>query len=97
MKCYCGCDVFFAVYNLKYISPILCGDPRGGTATVLMYECRVCHQLYPIATTAAEVNKLYQALDPDRKAFVDDLKNTLQEHIAGGLGLEIKGSGVGID
>lgn len=78
MKCYCGADVFSKVYNLKYVSPILCGDPKGGSAAVFMYECRVCRQLYPVATTAAEVDKLYRALDPSRKAVVDDLKAKLE-------------------
>jgi hypothetical protein len=74
MKCYCGADVFAKVFNLKYISAILCGDPQGGTAVVFMYQCTLCRQLYPKATTADEVNKIYQKLHSDQKAYVDDLK-----------------------
>ena len=74
MKCYCGADVFTKVFNLKYISAILCGDPKGGTAVVFMYQCTLCRQLYAKATTADEVNKIYQKLHPDQKALVDDIK-----------------------
>lgn len=80
MKCYCGSDIFTQVFNLKYISPILCGDPQGGTAHVFMWRCSLCGQLYPKATTADEINKIYQKLPPERKAFIDELKLKLKEN-----------------
>ena len=78
MKCYCGADVFIQVFNLKYISPLMCADPKGGTATIFMYQCLLCKQLWSASTTQDEVNKLYQALAPDRKAWVDDKKAELK-------------------
>jgi len=78
MKCYCGADVFMKVFNLKYISPIMCSDPKGGTATVFMYQCILCKQLWPIATTQDEVNKVFQKLPPDRKAWVITKKDELK-------------------
>jgi hypothetical protein len=77
MKCYCGADVFSKVYNLKYISSILCGDPQGATVHVYMYKCALCGQLFPKAVPLAEVEKLYNALDPVRKAQVDAIKAKL--------------------
>ena len=79
MKCYCTADVFSKVYNLKYISPILYGDPKGGSAVVFMYRCTLCGQIYSAATTADEVNKIYQRLPPERKAFVDEIKQKLKD------------------
>ena len=81
MKCYCGADVFTKVFNLKYISPILCQDPKGGTAVVFMYRCTLCGQIYPTATTAAEVEKLYNNLPPERRAFVDKIKEQLKSPV----------------
>jgi hypothetical protein len=82
MKCYCGADVFNQVFNLKYISSILCGDPQGGTATVFMYQCALCKQMYAKSLPAAEVEKLYNALPPERKSFVDALKLQLEQEKA---------------
>ena len=85
MRCYCGADIFQKVHNLKYISPILCQDPQGMTANVFMYKCTLCGQLYPKAVPASEVEKLYNALDPVRRAQVDAIKAKLAEQSAQAL------------
>jgi len=79
MRCYCGCDVFIHVHNLKYISPILCGDPMGRSGVVSMFRCTLCMAMYPKAMTADEVNRIYQKLDPEHKARIDELKAKLKE------------------
>jgi len=79
MKCYCTCDVFTKVFNLKYISPIIYGDPKGGSAFVFMFRCSLCGQIYPTATTADEVNKIYQKLPPERKEFIDEIKKKIKD------------------
>ena len=74
MKCFCGANTFQKKYNLHYISPILCGDPKGMTAEVFMFECSLCKTLWPKATTLDEVNRRYQKLPPDIKTRIDQIK-----------------------
>ena len=73
-KCYCGADIYIKVSNLKYISPILCGDPKGATVDVTFWACAFCGQLYPTALTAGQIANIYQALPPERKTLIDNLK-----------------------
>jgi hypothetical protein len=58
MKCYCGGEMFDKVFNLKYLSPLQVGDPKGGTANVFMYRCLKCGQLYPGAMTQDQIEKI---------------------------------------
>lgn len=84
MKCYCGSNQFLQSFNLFYISPILCGDPQGATATVFMYECKLCGQFYPKGLPKSEVDKIYGSLDPVRKAQVDAIRAKLKAGDPGG-------------
>lgn len=79
MKCFCGANIFSKKYNLHYISPILCGDPKGASAEVFMFQCDLCKTLWARATTPDEVNRRYQALNPEQKAKIDEIKIELKK------------------
>ncbi len=78
MKCFCGCNVFYQVHNLHYISPILANHPTGQTANVFMFECKQCQHLWPNATTADGVNQRFQKLPEQEKQRILALKKELK-------------------
>ena len=79
MKCYCGCDIFVKVFNLKYLSPILVGNPKGGAVTVFQFQCILCKQLYPEAMPQGDVQKIYNSLPNERKKLVKALRQKVKE------------------
>ncbi len=58
MECYCGCIDFVMIYRIKYISPLHCGDPKGGSAQFPVYRCHACEQEYPGAMSKPEIEKI---------------------------------------
>jgi len=74
MRCYCGSDIFLRIYNLKYLSPFLTGNPKPMTATIEYFRCILCGQVYQEAVEQKTVEKLYNGLPKNRRAFVDEIK-----------------------
>lgn len=61
MRCACGSDLFFPIYNLKYVSPIQIADPKGGTmVTPSMHCCLNCQMIYPCAMPQEQVKKHFR-------------------------------------
>jgi hypothetical protein len=63
MKCWCGSEVFIQVFNLKYLSPILVGDPKGGSVNIMQWSCLKCFTYYPAAMPQSEVEKRRPPMD----------------------------------
>ena len=62
MKCWCGSEVFIQLHNLKFISPILVGDPEGASVVVMKWACLKCVMMgiptfYPGAIPQEDVEK----------------------------------------
>jgi len=64
MKCWCGSQVFIQVHNLKFISPIMIGDPKGGTINVMQWACLKCMTYYPGAVPQEQVRKFRPKKQP---------------------------------
>ncbi len=58
MECYCGNSDFMQTFKLKYITPLQCGDPKGGSAQIMRWECRHCGQAYSGAMKQEEIDKI---------------------------------------
>lgn len=57
MKCWCGNDIFIKVRKLKFISPLIMGDPKGGTWETFLFMCLACKTMYPSAIDQKEVER----------------------------------------
>lgn len=69
MKCWCGCEEFNRVYQLRYVPAMVLGQ-RGGTIHLMQYECRCCGYRYKEALPQDEIDKLRKhqlGIDPDVK------------------------------
>ena len=81
MKCYCGSEIYTQIFNLKYVSPILCNDPKGQTIYVMFWRCALCGQLYDKSKTLAEIEAIFNGLPPERKKFIRELKEQVQTNV----------------
>ena len=57
MECWCGSNKFIQVFELKYISSMLVGDPKGATVATAQWACLKCFTYYPCAIPQEEVEK----------------------------------------
>ena len=80
MKCWCGSEVFLQLYNLKYLSPILVGDPAGASVVIMKWACLKCVLMgiptfYPGAIPQEEVRKYRPKMDDVDIKKEDGLKD----------------------
>lgn len=95
MQCFCGCNVFIQIFNLKHLSPIMVGDPRGGSGYVSVFECKKCGYFWPKAASAEDVQKAYDALPSDQKVIVEGLRAEMDPaNIGSNPNLEIMDGGL---
>lgn len=60
MQCYCGNKFFMRIHTLKYLSPMVTGDPKGGTFANHAYRCLnpQCNQIYPFAMDQGSIDEV---------------------------------------
>lgn len=58
MECWCGHTEFIRVFKLRYVSPMLCGNPTGASVHIQQYECRNCGQRYGEALPQEKIDEI---------------------------------------